>query len=95
MYGVAFEWDPRKASANLRKHGVSFAEATSVFGDTLSVTMPDPDHSWDEERFLVLGMSAGRKVLVVVHTVRGASIRLISARLATRAERRTYEQNYS
>ena len=95
MYGIAFEWDSRKASSNIRKHGVSFEEATSVFGDTLSVTVPDPDHSGDEERFVVLGMSAGRKVLVVVHTVRGAGIRLISARPATRAETRTYEESYS
>lgn len=94
MSGIAYEWDSRKASANIRKHGVSFPEATSVFGDPMSVTIPDPDHSWDEERFLILGMSSLQKVLVVVHTIRGARVRLISARTATRVEKRTYEEGY-
>ncbi len=94
MPGIAYEWDYRKASANIRKHGVSFPEATSVFGDPMSVTIPDPDHGWDEERFLILGMSSLQKVLVVVHTIRGARVRLISARPATRVEKRTYEEGY-
>lgn len=91
--GISFEWDSRKAAANLRKHGVEFMEAVSVFGDTLSVTISDPDHSEDEQRFVIIGVSAERRLLVVVHTTRGESIRLISARLATRREKRSYEEN--
>lgn len=90
--GIAFEWDPDKAERNLKKHGVSFQEATTVFADPLSVTIPDPDHSQDEERMLLLGMSIAGTLLVVGHTERGERVRLISARLATRRERRDYEQ---
>lgn len=89
---VAFEWDPKKDAANLCKHGVGFAEARTVFGDPLSVTVPDPDHVADEERFVIVGMSAERKLLVV-HTERGERIRLISARTATKHEKRAYEEN--
>ena len=87
-----FEWDSRKAEANLRKHGVSFEEAQTVFTDPLSITLPDPDHSEDEERFIDIGMSDNRRVLVVVYTERGQSIRLITARKATPAERKQYEE---
>ncbi len=87
-----FEWDRHKAKANLRKHGVSFEEAQTVFTDPLSITLPDPDHSEDEERFIDLGMSDNRRVLVVVYTERGQRIRLISAYKATRAERKQYEE---
>jgi uncharacterized DUF497 family protein len=92
MYGIAFEWDPGKDSANRRKHGVGFAEASTVFGDPLSATIPDPDHAGDEERFVIAGMSSQRSLLIVVHTVREERIRLISARPATKYERRKYEE---
>ena len=91
MYGIAFEWDRRKDAANRRKHGVEFAEATAVFDDPLSITIPDPDHT-EEERFVIIGMSKRRRLLVVVHTVRGERIRVISARPATRHERHKHEE---
>ena len=87
-----FEWDKAKASANLRKHGVSFEEAATVFADELSLTIPDPDHSQAEARFILLGTSYLGKMLVVVHTERGDSIRIISARPASRRERQQYEE---
>jgi uncharacterized protein len=89
---LTFEWDPIKARTNLQKHGVSFSEAVSAFMDQLSVTVPDPDHSDDEERFLLLGLSDTERLLIVVHTFRGETIRIISARAANRRERRQYEQ---
>jgi uncharacterized DUF497 family protein len=92
MYGIAFEWDPGKDSANRRKHGVGFVEASTVFGDPLSITIPDPDHAEDEERFVIVGMSGQRSLLIVVHTIREERIRLISARPATKYERRKYEE---
>lgn len=88
-----FEWDPRKEASNLRKHSVSFHEAATVFADELSVTVYDPDHSQAEHRFVILGMSANRRLLVVSHTERGDRIRIISARVATRRERTNYEEN--
>jgi uncharacterized protein len=69
MYGIAFEWDRRKDSANRRKHDVGFVEATTVFDDPLSVTIPDPDHESGEERFVIVGLSNQRNLLVVVHTM--------------------------
>ena len=90
--GYTFEWDPEKADANLQKHAVSFDEASTVFGDPLSLLMPDPDHSADEERYLVLGMSTREKLLVVAFAERPPNTRLISARRATRAERKRYEE---
>lgn len=87
-----FRWDPAKARLNLRKHGVSFEEAASVFKDPLSITVPDPDHSYDEERFVLLGLSRHNRLLVVVHTDIEDAIRIISAREADRQERRQYEQ---
>jgi uncharacterized DUF497 family protein len=92
MLGIAFEWDSRKESANRRKHGVGFSEASTVFADPLSITIPDPDHSENERRYVIIGLSDQRKLLVVVHTVRGERIRLISARKATRHEKREYEE---
>lgn len=89
---LRFVWDPQKAPANERKHGVGFPEATTVFDDPLSVTIPDPDHSLDEQRFLLLGVSSQRRLLVVAHSERGESIRIISARRVSRRERRTYEE---
>jgi hypothetical protein len=88
-----FEWDETKARTNLKKHGVSFAEATTVFGDSFAVTIDDPLHSIDEERFVTIGYSEAQRLLVVVHTDRGDNIRIISARTATRRERQTYEQD--
>jgi uncharacterized protein len=92
MAPLQFEWDPRKAAANLRKHGVDFAEATTVFGDPLSLTIPDRTHSAGELRWAILGLSHQRKLLVVVHTLRDDRIRLISARPAARKEQRDYAE---
>jgi uncharacterized protein len=88
---LEFEWDAEKAEANRKKHGVPFSEAVTVFGDPLSVLIPDPDHSAREERFLLLGRSRTGRLLVVSHTERVERIRLISARPATRMEKRDYE----
>ena len=90
---LRFLWDPRKAASNERKHGVGFQEATTVFDDPLSVTIPDPDHSVDERRFLLVGLSNRRRLLVVAHSERGESIPIISARRADRQERRNYEED--
>ena len=92
MEGTTFEWDPKKDAANLRKHGVGFEEASTVFGDSLSVTIPDPDHGNDEDRFVIVGRSTSQRLLVVVHTMRGERIRLISARPATKYEKRVYQE---
>ncbi len=89
---MEFEWDPAKAERSLTKHGVSFAEAATVFGDPLAVTYFDPDHSEDEDRFLTFGHSSAGRVLVVSHTDRGNRTRIISARRATRKERKQYEE---
>jgi hypothetical protein len=88
---VRLEWHPEKAAANLAKHGVSFAEASSVFGDALATTVLDPGHSVTEERFLTTGMSNQHRVVIVWHTERDEAIRIIGAREATPHERRTYE----
>jgi uncharacterized DUF497 family protein len=92
MCGIAFEWDRGKDSANRRKHGVGFAEASTVFDDPLSITIPDPEHGIGEERFVIIGTSSQRSLLIVVHTIRGERIRLISARPATKHEKRNYEE---
>ena len=92
MGGLVFECDPDKAFANQRKHGIGFDEAATVFGDPLSITVLDSGHS-DEERWVILGMSVTQKLLIVVHTVRGERIRLISARSATKHEKRNYEES--
>jgi hypothetical protein len=89
---MEFEWDPRKAEENLRKHKVSFTEAATVFGDRLAVTDYDPDHSLGEDRCITIGWSYRRRLLMVAHTDRGDRTRIISARELTRAERETYEQ---
>ncbi len=88
-----FEWDENKEKSNLRKHKIGFDEAESVFADAFSVTIPDPDHSIEENRFIDIGMSEKNRVLVVVYTERGEQIRIISVRKATKAERKIYEQN--
>jgi uncharacterized DUF497 family protein len=89
---IEFEWNAAKARINLSKHGVSFEEATTAFCDPLSVTISDPDHSTDENRFLLIGMTQVRRLLVVAHTDRGQRIRIFSARRATRRERASYEK---
>ena len=87
-----FEWNPRKAALNLRKHGVSFLEAGTVFDDEMAITVPDPDHSKDEDRYITIGWSNHRRLLMVSHTDRGYKIRIISARELTRNERKGYEE---
>ena len=89
---MRFEWDPKKAAKNLKKHGVAFQEAATVYGDPLAMTFPDPDHSEDEERHLTFGLSLQRRLLVVSHTQRGEQTRIISARLMDREERVIYEE---
>ncbi len=89
---MQFEWDPAKARANESKHGVSFVEASEVFDDDHSSTVPDPDHSADEGRYLIFGASKNGNYLVVSYTERGDRIRLISARTMTPRERKAYEQ---
>jgi uncharacterized DUF497 family protein len=87
-----FEWDPSKALGNERKHGVSFYEASEVFGDELSLMVPDPDKSVGEDRYLIFGQSKGGGYLVVSYTERATRIRIISARNMTPRERKAYEQ---
>jgi uncharacterized protein len=89
---VDFEWDAEKAQENEAKHGVSFVEASEVFGDDHSSTVPDPDHSGGEDRYLVFGISKNGRYLVVSDTEREERIRLISARPMTTRERKAYEQ---
>ncbi len=89
--GLVFEWDPEKATANLAKHRVSFEDAATTFGDPLSITVPDPDHSVGEHRFVIVGRTHSGRMVVVAHTERNDHIRIISARLATRRERKAYE----
>jgi len=89
---LRFVWDAAKAAGNLAKHGVSFEEASTVFRDPLSQTGRDPDHSLDEERFIVFGLSTSGRLLVVAHVERNDTIRIISARAATASERTIYEE---
>ena len=89
---LKFEWDESKALGNAAKHGVTFQEAASVFGDPLAYCFNDPDHSVDETRLLTFGVSRKGRLLVVVHAEHGRGIRIISARVATRSERKIYEQ---
>jgi uncharacterized DUF497 family protein len=90
--GYIFEWDAKKMESNARKHGVTFDEASTAFGDPLALLMRDSDHSLNEERYLVLGMSNQQRLLVVAFAERPPRTRLISARRATAAERRRYEE---
>ena len=89
---IEFEWDPEKEESNIRKHDVSFHEGATVFGDPLSWTFPDPDHSEGEARFLTIGLSLQGRTLVVSHTDRGSNTRIINVRQATQRERRDYEE---
>lgn len=88
---MKFDWDDRKELANRRKHGVSFQEATTIFGDPLAATIPDPDHSHGESRFLTVGNSSNGRLLVVSHTEEGDNFRIINAREANTYERKAYE----
>jgi uncharacterized protein len=88
---MQFDWDPEKASGNLAKHGISFETATQVFNDPLFLTFADLDHSFQERRFIIMGALADGRLLVVSYTDRNQQTRLISARLTTRQERKTYE----
>ena len=96
MSEIRFEWDPAKAASNLRKHGVSFEDAQTVFSDERALLLEDPDHSEEEDRFILLGLSAAMRVLVVVHCYRAKDqvIRIISARRATRQERDVYVRRW-
>jgi uncharacterized protein len=89
---MKFEWDPQKADANRRKHGVSFEEAASVFLDPLAVSGPDPDHSIGERRFITFGNSSLSRPIAVHHTHRPGTIRIFSARRMSRGERKLYEE---
>jgi len=90
--GLQFEWDPKKAASNLRRHKVSFEEAATVFQDRLSVTVADPDHSTEEDHWIIVGLSHRFRLLIVSHTERGNHIRIISARELTHRERKEYEE---
>ncbi|HEV2206117.1 MAG TPA: BrnT family toxin, partial [Candidatus Acidoferrales bacterium] len=87
-----FQWDPSKARRNRHKHRVSFHEAATVFGDPLATTFPDPDHSASEQRFVTIGQSSASRILIVAHTDRDDTVRIISARKATPREREYYEE---
>ena len=89
---MEFEWDPQKEAKNIRKHKVTFSEAATVFGNTLSTTVPDPDHSEEEDRYIIIGLSQRHRLLMVAHTERGERTRIISARTLTPAEREAYEE---
>jgi len=89
---LRFNWDPDKAAENLAKHGVSFEEAATIFRDALSATGSDPDHSFDEERFVTFGISTGGRLLAIAHTDHDDTIRIISARPVTPSERKIYEE---
>ncbi|MGB2809739.1 MAG: BrnT family toxin [Sedimentisphaerales bacterium] len=89
---LQFEWDFKKSQSNKKKHGIAFEEASTIFADLLSTTIPDPAHSNGEDRFITIGTSVNNKIIVVVHSDRDDIIRIISARKATRSERRQYEQ---
>jgi uncharacterized DUF497 family protein len=88
---MKYQWDKNKAASNLQKHGIEFADAVSVFSDDLAMTIPD--NRFDEDRFVTIGMDAFDRILVVVFTLRGEDIRLISARLADRRERKQYQED--
>jgi len=90
---LRFEWDPRKARQNLLKHGVSFEEALTVFADPLARIFDDQDHSIEEQRDIIVGHSIKERLLVVCFTAQGESVRIFSARKATRRERKDYEEH--
>ncbi len=87
-----FEWDPKKATSNVKKHGVTFQEAATIFGDPLAITFDDPDHSLRENQYITFGLSLQKRLIVVSHTERGDRTRIINARLMNREERKIYEE---
>jgi uncharacterized DUF497 family protein len=87
-----FEWDPKKATSNIKKHGITFQEAATIFGDPLAITFNDPDHSINENRFITFGMSLQKRFIIVSHTERDDRTRIINARLMNRRERKIYEE---
>jgi uncharacterized DUF497 family protein len=89
---MKFEWDPKKATANVKKHGVTFQEAATIFGDPLAITFDDPDRSMSENRYITFGLSLQKRLIVVSHTDRGDRTRIINARHMDRKERRIYEE---
>ena len=89
---MEFEWDPKKVTANVQKHDVTFQEAATVFGDPLAITFEDPDHSTNENRYITFGLSLQKRLAVVSHTERGDRTRIISARLMDRKEKKIYEE---
>jgi uncharacterized DUF497 family protein len=89
---MKFEWDPKKATTNIKKHGVSFQEAATIFGDPLAITFDDPDHSIGENRYITFGLSLQKRLIVVSHIERGNMTRIINARLMDRKERKIYEE---
>ena len=89
---LIFDWDPEKAAANLEKHDVAFSEAVTAFADPLSITIPDPGHSVGEARYVLIGVTLAGRLVVVAHAEADDSIVIISARAATKAERRSYEE---
>ncbi len=91
---MEFEWDPEKAVANLKKHGVDFSEAMTIFADPLELTIADPDHSEGEQRFLSIGLSSPGRLLVVAYTERAGRTRIINAREASSPERKQYESTH-
>ena len=91
---MKFTWDPEKAASNLDKHGLSFQEASTAFADPLARSMPDPLHSGEEDRFVLMGLTTTGRLAVIVYTERDETIRMISARMATPVERRRHEQAY-
>ena len=93
LEAIEFEWAPAKAAANLRKHKVSFDEAATVFADFFSITAPDPDHSGDELRYITVGRSSRKRLIMVAHAEHRGTIRIISARTLTRSERMAYEED--
>lgn len=92
--GLRFDWDPNKAATNIRDHGVTFSEASTVFADPLAGIEDDPEHSETEERYLIIGMSKKFRILVVVFMERNDAIRIISSRRATKNEREEYEERH-
>ena len=89
---LIFEWNEEKAKENLRKHKISFEEAKTVFNDPFLITVPDPEHSESEQRYLNMGSSSKGQILIVIHAERGANIRIVSCRKATAKERKAYEE---
>jgi len=89
---MEFEWDSKKATANIQKHDITFQEAATVFGDPLAITFEDPDHSTEENRYITFGLSLQKRLIVVSHTEREDRTRIISARLMDRKERKIYEE---